>query len=65
MKDIAARLCEKREINAKLDLGTESSSYKTPISSSEYREESIKMAVYLTTLKKLAGISILDFYKFK
>ena len=60
-----ARLCEEKEINAKLDLGIESSSYKTPISSSKYKEESIKIIVYLTTLKKLAGISILDFYKFK
>ena len=60
-----ARLCKEKEINAKLDLGTESLSYKTPISSSKYREESIKIVVYLTTLKKLVGISILDFYKFK
>ena len=60
-----ARLYKEKEINAKLDLGTESLSYKTPISSSEYREESIKIVVYLTTLKKLVGISILDFYKFK
>ena len=60
-----AKLCKKKEVNAKSDLGAESSSYKTPILSSEYREESIKIAVYLTTLKKLAGISILDFCKFK
>ena len=59
------RLCKEKEINAKLDLGTESLSYKTPISSSKYRKESIKITVYLTTLKKLVGISILDFYKFK
>ena len=60
-----ARLCRENRINTKSDLGTESSSYKTPISSSEYREESIKIVVYLTTLKKLAGMSILDFCKFK
>ncbi len=62
MKDTAARLQEDREIDSKLgDLDIESSSYKTLISSSEYREESIKIAVYLTTLKKLANMSILDF----
>ena len=60
-----ARLCKEKEINTKLDLGTESLSYKTLISSSKYREESIKITVYLTTLKKLIGINILDFYKFK
>ena len=60
-----ARLHKEKEINAKLDLGTESLSHETLISSSKYREESIKIVVYLTTLKKLVGISILDFYKFK
>ena len=60
-----ARLYRENRINTKLDLETEGSSYKTPISSSEYREESIRIVVYLTTLKKLVGISILDFYKFK
>ena len=60
-----ARLYKEKEINAKLDLETESLSHKTPISSSKYREESIKIVVYLTTLKKLVGISILDFCKFK
>src|SRR6266536_1461928 len=65
MKDIVVRLCKEKGINAKLDLGTESLSYKTPISSSEYREESIKMAVYLTTLKKPVGISRPEFCKFK
>ena len=60
-----ARLYKEKEINAKLDLGTESLSYKTLISSFKYKEESIKIIVYLTILKKLVGISILDFYKFK
>ena len=66
MKDIATRLQEGGEIDSGSgDLDTKSSSYKTPISSSEYREESIKIIVYLTTLKKLAGISVSNFRKFK
>ena len=39
--------------------------YETPISSAEYNEESIKIATYLTTLKKLKGISALEFRRFK
>ncbi len=56
------RLQEDKEIDSKSrDLDIESSNYKTLISSSKYREESIKIIVYLTTLKKLVNISILDF----
>ena len=56
------RLQEDKEIDSKSrDLDIESSNYKTLISSSKYREESIKIVVYLTTLKKLVNISILDF----
>ena len=58
------RLQEGGEIDSG-DLDTKSSSYETLISSSEYREESIKIIVYLTTLKKPAGISVSDFRKFK
>jgi hypothetical protein len=36
-----------------------------PISSAEYNEESIKIAIYLTMLKKLKNISKMEFYKFK
>ncbi len=61
MKDIAARLQEEREIDSK----TEDSNYETPISSSEYNEESIRITTYLTILKKPRGISIPEFQKFK
>ena len=39
--------------------------YETPISSAEYNEESIKIATYLTTLKKLKGMSAPEFRRFK
>jgi hypothetical protein len=72
MKDIIVRLRTKGEIN----LDNESSSinessldsdlkYETPISSTEYNEESIKIATYLITLKKLKGMSALEFRRFK
>ncbi len=61
MKDTAARLQGEREIDSE----TEDSDYETPISSSEYNEESIQIATYLTTLKKPRGMSIPEFRKFK
>jgi hypothetical protein len=36
-----------------------------PIFSTEYNKESIKIAIYLTMLKKLKNISRIEFYKFK
>jgi hypothetical protein len=39
--------------------------YKTPISSSKYDEEFIKMAIYLTIFKKLKDIDRAKFRKFK
>ena len=72
MKDITVRLRTEGEIN----LDNESSSinessldsdleYETPISNTEYNEESIKIAIYLTTLKKPKGMSALEFRRFK
>ena len=72
MKDITVRLRTEGEIN----LNNESSSinessldsdleYETPISNTEYNEESIKIATYLTTLKKPKGMSALEFRRFK
>jgi hypothetical protein len=39
--------------------------YETPISNTEYNEESIKIATYLTILKKLKGMSAPEFRRFK
>jgi hypothetical protein len=39
--------------------------YETPIFSSEYDKKSIKMAIYLTILKKPKDIDRAEFYKFK
>jgi hypothetical protein len=39
--------------------------YKIPISSSEYNEKSIKMAIYLTIFKKPKDIDRAEFRKFK
>jgi hypothetical protein len=66
MKDVAVRLRTEEGI----DLDNESSldkdsGYETPISSAEYNEESIRIAFYLTTLKKPKNISRTEFRKFK
>jgi hypothetical protein len=68
MKDVAVRLRTEGEVDS--DSDNESSSnkdleYETPISSSEYDEESIRIATYLTTLKKPKDISGKEFRKFK
>ena len=36
-----------------------------PISNTKYNKEFIKIAIYLTMLKKLKNISRIEFYKFK
>jgi hypothetical protein len=36
-----------------------------PIFSAKYNKESIRIAIYLTMLKKLKDISRMEFYKFK
>jgi hypothetical protein len=36
-----------------------------PISSAKYNKEFIRIAIYLTILKKLKDISRTEFYKFK
>jgi hypothetical protein len=36
-----------------------------PIFSAKYNKEFIKIAIYLTILKKLKDISKMEFYKFK
>ena len=66
IKDVAIRLRTEEGI----DLDNKSSSdkdsgYKTPISSAKYNEESIRIASYLTTLKKPKNISRTEFHKFK
>jgi len=72
MKDITVRLRTEGEINSDNESSSINESsldsdleYETPISSAEYNEESIKIATYLTTLKKLKGISALEFRRFK
>ena len=72
MKDITVRLRTEGEINSDNESSSINKSsldsdleYETPISSAEYNEESIKIATYLTTLKKLKGISALEFRRFK
>ena len=72
MKDIAVRLRTEREINSDNESSSTNESsldsdleYETPISSAEYNEESIKIATYLTTLKKPKGMSAPEFRRFK
>jgi hypothetical protein len=72
MKDIAVRLRTEGEINSDNESSSTNESsldsdleYETPISSAEYNEESIKIATYLTTLKKPKGMSAPEFRRFK
>jgi hypothetical protein len=71
MKDVVVRLRTEGEINSDLDnsnLDIElnlDDGYKTPISSSKYNEEFIKMAIYLTIFKKPKDIDRAEFRKFK
>jgi hypothetical protein len=71
MKDVAVRLRTEGEINSDLDnsnLDIElnlDDGYETFISSSEYDEEFIKMAIYLTIFKKPKDMDRAKFCKFK
>jgi hypothetical protein len=71
MKDVAARLRIKEEVdpnngsNSDKESSNEGPEYEIPISSAEYDEESIKIAVYLTTLKKPKDMSRTEFRSFK
>ena len=62
----------KREINSDNESGSDNElnldndlRYETLIFNTEYNEEFIKIATYLTTLKKLKDISALEFRRFK
>ena len=72
MKDIIVRLRTKGEINSDNESSSINESslnndleYETLIFNTEYNEESIKIATYLTTLKKLKGMSAPEFRRFK
>jgi len=72
MKDITIRLRTEGEINSDNESSSINESsldsdleYETLIFNTEYNEESIKIAIYLTMLKKLKGMSALEFRRFK
>ena len=72
MKDITVRLRTEGEINSDNESSSINESsldsdleYETLIFNIEYNEEFIKITTYLTTLKKLKGISALECHRFK
>ncbi len=69
MKDRIVRLQEQGEIDSRdsdnSSKGYDDLDYKTPISKAKDSEDFIRIANYLTTLKKLKDMSLLEFQKFK
>ena len=66
IKNITIRLRTKEGIDLDNKLSSDKDlEYKTPISSTKYNKELIRIASYLTILKKLKNISRTEFRKFK